>query len=82
MTAHYLVVFFEGRLPTVAPRLTLQEEEADCGVWVAPMELAELLVHLALDVNVINTPCTLYILYIESLMKYTGRCQNDFNVHG
>jgi hypothetical protein len=25
---------------------------------------------------------TLYILYRESLMKVTGRCQNDFNVRG
>jgi hypothetical protein len=33
------------------------------------------------DVNVILTP-PLYSLYGESLMEYTGRCQNDFTVRG
>ena len=29
-----------------------------------------------------HADATLYILYGESLMKYTGGRQNDFNVHG
>jgi hypothetical protein len=38
-------------------------------------------VRLGVDVGVILTP-PLYILYKESLMKYTGWYQNDFNVQG
>jgi hypothetical protein len=37
---------------------------------------------LGVDVEVISDDATLYILYGESLVKYTGRCQHDFSVQG
>ena len=37
---------------------------------------------LAMDVKVILIDAALYILYEESLMNYTGRCENDSNVQG
>jgi hypothetical protein len=36
---------------------------------------------LGADIKVMLTP-SLYMVYGDPLMKYTGRCQNDFSVQG
>ena len=38
--------------------------------------------YLGVDVTVIQTDTTLYILYRERRLKYTGWCQNDFIAQG
>jgi hypothetical protein len=40
------------------------------------------LVSTGVNGEVISTPPPLYILYGESRMKHTGRCENEFGVRG